>query len=183
MWTFPKCCGCIQKTGGHPDTCNTLVLWSLLTAPNPQLQMPNEVVIQYRKKRKRWDKQSLIDCAYGTLVSANCCCMPIGNRISDMAPWCPFENALTLQRALVCVCGGERLASVNVLFPLRLHETVSEHWNTCGPEWYNNNFVSPGNCVFPDSGNTRLRLERESLNWENKHLLFHTCTLFFLFYT
>lgn len=93
-------------------------------------------------------------CAYGTLVSANCCCMPIGNRISDRAPCCPFENALALQRALVC--GGERLASVNVPFPLRLHETVIEHWNTCGPEWHNNNFVSQGNYAFPDLGNTRL---------------------------
>lgn len=68
-------------------------------------------------------------------------------------------------------------------FPVCSHETVTEHWNTCGPEWYNNNFVSPGNDVFPESGNTRLRLEQETGNGEDKHLLFHCMlrvfTLFF----
>lgn len=72
------------------------------------------------------------------------------------------------------------MALVIVPFPLRLHETVSDHWNTCGPEWYNNNFVSPGNYAFPDLGNTRLRLEHETGNWEDKHLLFHSCMHFFL---
>lgn len=72
------------------------------------------------------------------------------------------KNGLGLQRAFVHGC--ERLAPVDVPSFLGLHVMVSEHWNTCGPEWYNNNFVSSGNDVFPDLGNTRLRLEQRTGN-------------------
>lgn len=79
------------------------------------------------------------------------------------------------------MCGGERLASVNVPFSLLLHERVGEHWNTCGPEWHNNNFVSSGNDVFPDFGNTRLRLEqrtgnkgRQTFTWSLMHAPLYT---------
>lgn len=49
-----------------------------------QLQWWNEVVIQYHKKKER---QGLIVLPFGR-VCANCCCMPIGNTISDRAPRC-----------------------------------------------------------------------------------------------
>lgn len=64
---------------------------------------------------------------------------------------------------------------MRVPLSLRLHETVNEHWNTCTPEWYNNNFVSSGNDAFPGLGNTKLRLEQRTGNWEDKHLLVCSC--------
>lgn len=68
------------------------------------------------------------------------------------------------------------LATANGPFSLHSHEMVSEQWNTCGPEWHNNDFVSLGNDVFPDLGNTTLRLEQGTGNWEDKHPLFYSCS-------
>lgn len=55
---------------------------------NPQLQWQNEVMIQYYKKK---DKQALIVSLVHSSV-ANCCCMPIGNRITDRAPCCLLKK-------------------------------------------------------------------------------------------
>lgn len=83
-----------------------------------------------------------------------------------------FRNALALQRAFVC--RGERLASITVRSPFVSHETVSEQWNTCGPEWHNSNFVFPGNEALPDSSNTRLRLEGKTAGNREANIYYST---------
>lgn len=42
-------------------------------------------------KKKKKERQTRSHCVSGTLVCANCCCMPIGNRINNRAPCCLLE--------------------------------------------------------------------------------------------
>lgn len=158
---FPKCCGWPQQTGGHPGMCNTLRLWSLLAifAPNPKLHWQNEVALQYHKTNK-----------------VSLC--PLGPHLCvQTAVACQFgTDSVIGHPAVFWKCSGiTKSICVCLPFSLHLHETVNEHRDTCGPEWYNNNFVSSGNDAFPGLGNTKLRLEQRTGNWEDKHLLVCSC--------
>lgn len=119
-----------------------------------QLQWWNEVVIQYKKKKT--NKVSLCRPVEESVQTAVACQLGTQSVIGHPAA---FWKCTGITKS-ICVWRWEiGIGKCSLLHPPSphhcLHETVGEQWNTCGPEWYNNNFVSPGNDVFPDLGNRR----------------------------
>lgn len=123
-----------------------------------QLQWWNEVVIQYNnnKKKKKTNKVSLCQPVEESVQTAVACQLGTQSVIGHPAA---FWKCTGITKS-ICVWRWEiGIGKCSLLHPPSphhcLHETVGEQWNTCGPEWYNNNFVSPGNDAFPDLGNRR----------------------------
>lgn len=159
MCTFPERCGRTQKTGGHPHIWNTLSLWWSLLAPSA----PNHTAAVVKwgrdsifKKKNKKNKASLCRPVEESVQTAVACQLGTQSVIGHPAA---FWKCTGITKS-ICVWRWEiGIGKCSLLHPPSphhcLHETVGEQWNTCGPEWYNNNFVSPGNDAFPDLGNRR----------------------------
>lgn len=164
MWSVGWLVGSLRT--GHPDIRSALVLWSLLAPGALQTHSCNGEMRSWFNIIKK--RQTRSHCASGTLVCANCCCMPIGNRISDRAPCCLFKKHGHYKEHL---CAGVRdWHRWTLPFPsARMRRSVST-----GTPVDQNGIITT---LFPQEmmrfltrANTRLRLERQTGNWVDKHL-------------
>lgn len=91
---FPKCGGFSFEewwSVWHMKPFSHLIIVGTVCS-KPTAAKANEAMIQRFKER-----QTRSHCAAGAFVCENCCCMPVGIRISDGAPCCLMKNALALQ--------------------------------------------------------------------------------------